>query len=104
MKARHKFNAKPTIKNNIRFDSKGEARQYEKLLLLQKSGQIVGFLRQVPIHLKCGIRYTIDFLVFYADGSCEGIEYKGYETPDWVIRHKLALEEYPWLPIKIVKS
>jgi len=100
---RHKFRAKPCESDGIRFDSKLERKVYQDLVLKQKAGEIVGMLRQVPLHLPGKTKYVMDFLVFYSDGTCEGIEAKGFETDSWKIKSRLAAEIYPWLPIRIEK-
>lgn len=100
---RHKFHAKPTTIDSIKFGSKAESRYYQKLKLLQASGEVVGFLRQTPVHLPGGIKYVMDFLVFYSDGHCEAVEVKGYETKEWIMKKKMLDEFYPWLEITIVK-
>lgn len=102
-KAKHKFNAKSIEHDGIRFDSLKEGRFYKKLKVLQESGEVVGFLRQVPLHLPGGVRYVMDFLIFYSDGRCEGVEVKGFETPEWKIKKKIVDTLYPWLEIRIVK-
>lgn len=104
MKAAHKFHAKPTTINSIRFDSKLEAKYYAQLLLLKRAGEVIGFLRQVPLHFECGSTYRLDFLVFLADGSCQAIEVKGMETPEYKIKKKLIDLEYPWLDLKVVTA
>ena len=103
MKLKHKFKAKPCQADNIKFGSKKERAYYEKLKILQKTGVVIGFLRQIPVHFSSGIKYVMDFLVFYADGSCEAIEVKGFETKTWIMKKKMLEDEYPWLPIKVVK-
>jgi hypothetical protein len=102
-KLRHKFNARPLVVDNIHFSSQKESKYYSELLIRQKAGEVVGFLRQTALHLPGNIRYVLDFLVFYADGTCEGIEVKGYATEAWKLKHRLALEAYDWLPIRVVK-
>lgn len=102
--AKHKFKSKPTTIDQIRFASKAEAKYYILLRSLEKSGEVVGFLRQVPLHFVSGIKYVMDFLVFYVDGTCEAIDVKGYETPEFKIKLKLIQQEYPWLNLKIVKA
>lgn len=103
MGLKHKFKAKPTNIDNIRFDSKKEAAFYTQLKTRQKSGEVIGFFRQVPLHLTANIRYVMDFFVFYADGTCEGIEVKGFETEGWKLKKKMVDELYPWIELKIVK-
>ena len=50
--ARHKFHAKPTVYDGIRFASKKEAARYEALKLLKKAGEVLFFLRQTRFHLQ----------------------------------------------------
>jgi hypothetical protein len=45
----------------------------------------------------------MDFFVFYPDGTCEGIEIKGFETKEWKIKEKLIHAHYPWLTLKVIK-
>ena len=103
-KTRHKFGAKPVEVDNIKFSSKLERNYYEKLKILQKSGEVIGFFMQTPLHLPGKIKYVMDFFVFYSDGTCEAIEVKGFETPEWKMKAKLVKEFYPWLPLTIVKK
>ena len=103
-KARHKFNAKPTTVDAIRFASKLEASYYKKLQALKLSGVVLGFFMQVPLHFKSGIIYRMDFLVFYEDGKCEAIDVKGMETPTFKLKLKLIEEEYPWIELRIIRS
>jgi len=48
---KHKFFAKRTECDGIKFSSKKEAKRYNELKTLQKSGEVLFFLRQTP--LKC---------------------------------------------------
>ena len=99
---RHKFHAKPTKRDGFHFDSKKEANQYDKLCLARDTGVVLGFLRQVPLHFPGNVTYRMDFLVFYADGTAEGIEVKGYETKAWKVNKKLIAAHYPWLEYRVV--
>jgi hypothetical protein len=76
----HKYGAKATVVDGIRFDSKLEARHYERLVAGQKQGRIRMFLRQVPLHLPGGTKLVIDFLVFWEDGMVSFEDAKGMET------------------------
>lgn len=100
---KHKFNAIKTEFDGIKFDSKKEAKYYGELKLRQMAGEVVGFFRQVPLHLPGGVIYRLDFFVFLSDGTCEGVEVKGYETPEWKTKKKLVDALYPWLYIRVVK-
>lgn len=101
-RVRHKFHAKPTEFDGIRFDSKGEARLYQRLKLQQAAGSVLFFLRQVPIHLPGGTRLVIDFLVFYADGTVKFLDFKGVETDGFKIKKREVEAMYP-IEIELVK-
>ena len=101
-KKRNKYGAKKTIVDGIKFDSQKEARYYVELKLRKRAGEVVGFLRQTSLHLTGGSVYRMDFLVFYSDGTCKGIEVKGFETPVWKIKKGLIAVDYPWLELEVV--
>jgi len=92
---KHKFHAKPTVNDGIKFASKKEANYYNVLKTKQASGEILFFLRQVPLHLPGQIRYVVDFLVFYANGSVEFIDVKGVVTPVYKTKKAIAEATYP---------
>lgn len=94
--ARHKFGAKPTVRNGIRFDSKLEARLYDELELEKKAGSVLFFLRQVGIHLPGGTRLVVDFQVFYADGTVRFLDAKGTETDAFKIKRREVEAAYPF--------
>jgi len=99
----HKFHAVQTIRDGMKFSSKKEANYYDFLKLEVTQGRVVGFFMQVPLHLPGKIIYRMDFLVFYSNGTCEGIEVKGYETPEWKLKEKLINRFYPWFKLRVVK-
>jgi hypothetical protein len=103
MKPRHKYNAKPVEQNGRRYASKAEARYAQGLEWRKRAGEVVGWLEQIPLHLPGGVVYRLDFLVFESDGTVRAVEVKGFETPQWKIKKRLAEEAYPWLPLEIVK-
>jgi hypothetical protein len=92
---KHKFRAIPTTIDNIRFASKKEAKYYSELLVRQKSGEVVFFLRQTPFHLPGGIKYVCDFTLFLANGSVEFIDVKGMKTPIYITKKKIVEDLYP---------
>lgn len=99
---RHKFNAKTVEYDGINFDSKLEGNYYLHLKQLQKIGDVLFFLRQVPIHLPGGTKLVVDFQVFYSDGSCRFIDTKGVETTDFLIKKREVEALYPF-EIEVVK-
>lgn len=100
---KHKFNAKPVNDDGQHFSSKLEHRYYQHLKLLQKSGEVVFFLRQVPFHLPGNVTYRCDFQVFYSDGNVKFIDCKGISTPMFELKNKQVEASYP-VKIELVKS
>lgn len=92
---RHKYNAKKTELDGIKFDSKKEASYYTKLKLLQRAGEVVFFLRQVPFHLPGGVRFVCDFQVFWADGTVTFDDPKGYLTDVYKLKKRQVESSYP---------
>ena len=97
----HKFNAKPTEVDGIRFDSKKEARRYVQLKLLREAGDIVFFLRQVPFHLPGGVVLRIDFQIFWADETVTFEDVKGMKTESYKAKKRMVEAIYP---IEIVET
>ncbi len=93
---RHKFNAVPRIADGLRFDSTKEMQYYEQLKLRQKpGGDVLFFLRQVPIALPGGVKYRIDFLEFHTDSSCHFVDVKGFKTRTYLTKKKQVEALYP---------
>jgi hypothetical protein len=101
----NKFGAKRTAG----FDSGGECAYAAYLDTLVIAKQIRGYRRQVTVpidirddhgrvHHICSMR--VDFLVEHngkmaADGELEWIEFKGFATPEWLLKKKLFEAVYP---------
>jgi hypothetical protein len=92
---RHKFHAVPTEADGMKFSSKKEARAYGSLKLQQRAGEVVFFLRQVPFHLPGGVRYVVDFQVFYAAGHVRFLDAKGMETESFKAKKRIVEAIYP---------
>lgn len=101
--ARHKFHATPTTTNGRRYASKLEARHADRLRLAQASGELLGWLEQVPFHLPGGVRHVVDFLEFWADGRCVFTETKGHETESYRAKKRIVEALYPWAEIQVVR-
>ena len=97
----HKYNAKQTIIDGIKFPSKKEAEWYTKLKFLKKDEHLKYFLRQVPFHLPGNVKYLTDFMTVYFDGSIEFIDVKGRDTPMSKLKRKQVLDLYG-VEIKLV--
>ena len=102
MMIKHKFHAKKTENDGIKFSSKLESRWYSVIKDMKDSGEVLFFLRQVPFHLSSDVTYRADFMLFFSDGHVEIWEAKGFDTPEWKIKKKLVEEKYP-IEIKVVK-
>lgn len=99
----HKYKAVRTERHGIRFDSKLEARVYDRLLLAKEAGEIVMILRQVPLHLPGNTVYRVDFQVFWANGEVSFIDAKGVETETFKLKKRQVEELYP-IEIEIWKK
>ena len=97
---RHKYGAKASEVDSIRFPSRLEAAYYQKLKLLQKAGAVLFFLRQVPIELPGNTTYRVDFVEFWAPkygeeaGQIRWVDCKGYETEIFKLKKRQVEEFY----------
>lgn len=112
-----KYKAIKTTINGIEFDSRKEARRYQELLLLERSGAISSLQLQVKFVLipaqyeeverygKNGnklkshrrlvekeVSYIADF-VYWEGGKLIVEDTKGFKTKDYIIKRKLMLYE-----------
>ena len=92
----HKYNAKATVIDGIRFDSAKEGRYYSQLKLRVQAGDVLFFLRQVPIHLPGQTRLVVDFLEFHSDGTCHLVDVKGMQTEVFRLKKRQAEYLYPF--------
>lgn len=92
---RHKFGAKRVECDGIKFSSIKEKNYYFHLKLRVKTGEVLFFLRQVPIHIGAASKYVVDFQEFHADGTVHFIDVKGMKTPMYKLKKKLVHEQYP---------
>lgn len=97
-----KYGAQPTVVDGIRFDSKAEARYYQRLQLRKDAGQVEFFLRQVPMHLPGNTRYVLDFLEFMpctcGGCSCQRhrlVDVKGVQTQMFRLKKRQVEDLYP---------
>lgn len=83
------------VRGSIKFHSQLEAGYYDYLELMKKEGEVTHFLMQVPFHLPGGIKYVLDFVVFFKDGHVEYVDVKGYSTQIYKMKKKQVEELYP---------
>lgn len=115
---KHKYGAKKTTIDGIKFDSKMEARYYTTLKQKKQLGLIKGFELQPVILLQekfkyynqdtdtyetnRKVEYILDFKITHLDGRTELIDVKGTDTPVGKLKLKWAKFKYPELNFKWV--
>ncbi len=92
---RHKFYNKPTVIDGRRYSSKKEAKYAQDLSLAMKSGELLFYLWQAPFHLRSGLRYIVDFVEFWRDGTVRFVDIKGFKTTVYLMKKRLVEAEYP---------
>ena len=97
---RHKYGAKPTTVDGIRFASQAEARRYRELTLLLRAGKILWLQCQPSFDLvvddaakgrdvKVG-RYVADFRYTMPNGVMVVEDVKGVRTPIYRLKKKMV--------------
>lgn len=95
MTRRHKYNASPTVVDNIRFASKAEAKHYVDLRNLQRAGKVTDLELQPRYDIeingeRCGY-YLADFRYFDKEEDAEVvIDVKGHDTSLSKLKRKLV--------------
>ena len=98
---KHKFKAKPTETDGIKFSSKKEAKRYNNLKTLQNIGEVIFFLRQVPFHLPGRVKYVCDFFIFWANGEVTIEDVKGFKTETYKAKKKMVEAIYPIIILEV---
>ncbi len=90
----HKYRARPTVVDDIRFASLKEARRYGELKLLEQIGAIQGLTLQENFSLEVGeikiCDYRSDFC-YIENGKIVVEDCKGYRTREYKIKKQLML-------------
>jgi hypothetical protein len=94
----HKYSAKATVVDGIRFASKKEARRYGELKLLQQGGKIRDLRMQVRYKLVQPVVYVADF-VYREVGASEADativeDVKGYRTREYKAKKRLMAQQH----------
>ena len=101
---KHKYNAKKTVVDGIKFDSLSEAKYYQMLKRQMELGGIKNFSRQVKFELQGkykhpysgkivrSINLIIDFVVTYNDDRTELVDVKGMMTDVFKIKAKMLMK------------
>ena len=94
-----KYHAVKTVLDDMKFDSKKEAKRYTQLKQMERSGLIKKLRLQVPFVLVdkscygCEIKYVADFV--YIENGIEIVEdVKGVKTPVYKLKKRLMAERY----------
>ena len=94
----NKYNAKTSTYNGRHYDSKLEAGYAMELDWMVKAKIIKVWTPQFKLDLRINdihiANYYVDFLVILPDNKIEYHEVKGYETPVWKLKWKMALAIY----------
>ena len=77
---RRKYGNTPTTRDGRTFDSKHEAEVYDELMLLTKSGDLLGVYCQHPFRLPGGVVYRADFVALLPGGKYRVIDAKSEAT------------------------
>lgn len=99
-KGGNKYNAKKTLLNGLKFDSKSESDLYAELELQRRQGVILGLETQAKesfeIYGKHLCNYYVDFKVFHNNGVVEFLEHKstGTVTDVWRLKWKMLRAKY----------
>jgi hypothetical protein len=107
MRRRHKYGAKPTVVDGVRFASKREAARYQELRLLERAGEISSLLLQPKYGLypyrfassgntnlgKVG-DYVGDFQYRTKDGETVVEDVKGVKLPIYRLKKKWVEASY----------
>ena len=83
-----KYNAKRAEVDGIKFPSQKEAKRYHTLKHLRDQGDVLFFLRQIPFDLPGGVKYVLDFLIFWASGEVVFEDVKGFKTDIYKLKKK----------------
>jgi len=88
-----------------RHDSRGEAAFCNKLHAIIQKGEIkTQKTFRMIVNGKTITSHRVDFFVTYSDGREEVYEFKGFETKEWKIKHKLFEALYPEIPYIVVRA
>ena len=99
---RHKYNAQKTKVNGHTFDSKAESEYFGLLKLKIRAGEIKYIDVHPVVSLPGGIRWKLDFFIYYPDGKIEAIDIKGFETQVFKMKQKLFNQFHPLAPLKVI--
>lgn len=101
---KNKYSARRTDHLGRSFDSKGEARCFDHLRLLELAGEIQIIQQKYKVKLTSLISHNCDFLILDKKLNEKVlIEFKGFEEPVWGLKKKLYQEFGP-LRLRIYRA
>ena len=109
----NKYRNTKTIVDNIKFDSKAEAKRYIELKLLERAGEISDLKLQPKFVLQDkyknnkgqtvrAITYKADFS-YMENGKLIVEDVKGMETKEFKLKKKLLEYKYPDINFRLIK-
>lgn len=116
LERKQKYNAKPTEVDDLRFDSKAEAKRYQQLQVMERAGEI-SELSMKPLFVlqpsftdawgktHRAITYTADF-AYMRNGQAVTEDVKGgkaTQTQQFSIRWKMAIKQNPAIKFELVE-
>lgn len=97
----HKYNAKRVDIEGETYRSGLEAEVHAYLKLLERAGEIKNIRREVPIRLTPSVSHKLDYVVFDVKRGIDiGIECKGFEEGQWLVKKNLYKDFGPF-PLQI---
>lgn len=99
----NKFGAIKTTVDDIKFDSKAEARRYSQLKLLERASKIHDLRLQPSFKLHAGIKYIADFK-YTENGKLVVEDVKGMETAVFRLKQKLFSFDYPYIDFRVIPA
>lgn len=108
MSPRTKYKNQPVVVDGIRFASKREAHRYGELKLLQRAGEISGLQRQPRFVLSVQGQEICSYIGDFQYSERKGHPYviedvKGFETPEFKIKWRLAQALHPGIDWRLVR-
>lgn len=100
-KKKNKFNAKKTKIDGIIFDSMAEAEFY---CYLKNQKGVLHIDCHLPVTLPGGVRFSVDFIVWWPHKAPEAFEVKGFITQSFGIQRRLFDSFHPLAPLKVIRK
>lgn len=111
----HKYGARKVEFNGFTFDSRGEAKRYGELLMMERAGVIAELTLQPEFEIHPAftdregrhhraIKYRADFQYLDLEKGCTVVEdFKGVETAEFKLKAKMFRKLYPDFEFRITK-